>query len=275
MDLNRKTMLARSLLEQLIAEFREHSHGLLAGVEQVASDKDAAFEETWSCVRAMMNVRPPWKPTADFLLAQDELLPALIEEKGIRTVADSIPSPANPQIRLWRGDITTLAVDAIVNAANSGMTGCWQPLHYCIDNAIHTFAGVQLRIETASQMEEQGHGEPTGNARITRAYNLPAKHVIHTVGPIAGGSSTDEHRRQLEQCYISCLDLARKQDLLSIALCCISTGVFGFPRQEAAEIAVSAVSRWLEGHPDSALLVVFNVFGETDERIYSELLGIA
>ncbi|MCF2706810.1 protein-ADP-ribose hydrolase [Arcanobacterium haemolyticum] len=220
----------------------------------------------------MMNVRPPWRARPEFLTAQDELLSTLISEKGISTVADAIPCQEDARMLLWRGDITTLATDAIVNAANSGMTGCWHPLHSCIDNAIHTFAGVQLRAEMASLMEEQGHEEPTAHARLTSAYNLPAQYVIHTVGPIANGKPTDEHRQQLANCYTACLDTAAAHDCLSIALCCVSTGVFGFPQREAAEIATRTVRQWLVDHPQSPMRVVFNVYGETDEAIYRDVL---
>ena len=279
MDGSRKAYLARKLLELLVDEKRSHQEKVSRRAEEVLADPDPDFEAIWLACRAMMNVRPPWPASPELLLIQDELLPALIQEAGMHTVADSKTSSFGPQMRLWRGDITTLAVDAIVNAANSGMTGCWGELHYCIDNAIHTFAGVQLRIEMARLMDEEhlkdpAFEEPTGSARITSGYNLPAKHIIHTVGPIARGNPTDEHRRQLAQCYTSCLDLASSCELLSIAFCCISTGVFGFPQKEAADIAVTAVREWLEQHPDSPLLVVFNVFGEENEEIYRGLLGI-
>lgn len=174
---------------------------------------------------------------------------------------------------LWRGDITTLAVDAIVNAANSQMLGCWVPGHHCIDNAINTYSGVQLRAECARLMEEQGAEEPTGMAKITPAYNLPCKRVIHTVGPIANGNPTNLHRAQLASCYTNCLGLAASEGLASIAFCCISTGVFGFPQREAAQIAVRTATEWLGSH-DSEMRVVFNVFSETDERIYQEPLGL-
>ena len=160
-----------------------------------------------------------------------------------------------------------------MNAANSQMLGCWVPGHFCIDNAIHTYAGVQLRAECARIMEEQGYEEPTGQAKITGAYNLPSKRAIHTVVPIANGRPTDPHRDQLASCYTSCLDLAASESLSSIAFCCISTGVFGFPQEEAAEIAVRTVREWLDRN-GADMTVVFNVFGEKDEIIYRELLGL-
>lgn len=197
----------------------------------------------------------------------------MIAEAGVSTLDTAKPSPLNEHVLLWRGDITTLATGAIVNAANSQMLGCWVPGHHCIDNAIHTYSGVQLRAECARLMEEQGAEEPTGMAKITPAYNLPCKHVIHTVGPIANGNPTDQHRAQLASCYTNCLGLAASEGLASIAFCCISTGVFGFPQRETAQIAVRTVKEWLGSH-GSEMRVVFNVFSKTDERIYRELLGL-
>ena len=208
-----------------------------------------------------------------FLAAQDRLLQGLIAEAECGDLGPATPSPTDPHLRLWRGDITTLAADAIVNA-NSGMTGCWAPLHYCIDNAIHTFAGVQLRAACAELMAAQGYPEPTAQAKLTSGYNLPARYVIHTVGPIANGRPTDTHRCQLAECYRACLDAAAEAGLSSIAFCCISTGVFGFPPAEAASIAVATVRRWLNEHPDAPMTVVFNVFSATDESLYRPLLGL-
>ena len=229
-------------------------------------------DELWVAFRALVNTRPPVPADPAWLEMQDELLRGMIGEAGISTLDDATPSPADPRLRLWRGDITTLAADAIVNAANSQMLGCWVPGHHCIDNAIHTFAGVQLRAECARIMEAQGHEEPTGVAKITPAYNLPSRHVIHTVGPIAGGRPTDLHREQLASCYKSCLDLAAENGLRSIAFCCISTGIFGFPQEEAAQIAVSTVREWLDGS-GSDVTVVFNVFSQEDEAMYGDLLA--
>ncbi len=274
MDQQRKTQLCRTLVEYLANECREHGAWLPRDVAAVAADPAATFDQLWLAFRALVNVRPAWPAPASFLVAQDELLQGMIEEAGISTIADAQPSPDDERLRLWRGDITTIAADAIVNAANSQMTGCWQPLHYCIDNAIHTFAGVQLRAEMTAIMEKQGHEEPTGHAKITPAYNLPSKHIIHTVGPIASGRPTDTHRRQLALSYRAGLDTAYANDCLSIALCCISTGVFGFPQEEAAAIAVRTVREWMAEHPESALIVVFNVFGEIDEALYRRQLNL-
>ena len=232
-----------------------------------------SFDELWATFRALVNTRPPWPADPTWLSMQNELLQGLIAKAGIHTLAEATPSPVDPHLRLWRGDITTLAADAIVNAANSQMLGCWVPGHHCIDNAIHTFAGVQLRAACARIMDAQGHEEPTGTAKITPAYNLPAKRIIHTVGPIANGRPTDGHREQLAACYRSCLDVAAEQSLESIAFCCISTGIFGFPHKEAAAIAVRSVRDWLDAH-DANMTVIFNVFTSEDEALYAQALGL-
>ncbi|MBQ3340096.1 MAG: protein-ADP-ribose hydrolase [Atopobiaceae bacterium] len=242
------------------------------GVE-LGLGEDAATDELFSVFRALVNTRPPVPADPGWLSVQDELLQGMIAEAGVTRVEDIPPVAADPRLRLWRGDITTLTADAIVNAANSQMLGCWAPGHHCIDNAIHTFAGVQLRAECARIMDAQGHEEPTGLAKITPAYNLPSRHVIHTVGPIAQGRPTARHRLQLAQCYRSCLDLAAKGGLRSVAFCCISTGIFGFPQVEAAQIAVRTVREWLDAHEGSGVTVVFNVFGDVDEAIYGSLLS--
>lgn len=268
--------LLQYLVEYLVDEGERHGCGLPPAAHDVVRTGlgNASDESLWLAFRSLVNVRPPWPASAEFLAAQDELLQGLIAAAGIATLVDTTPSPTDPRLRLWRGDITTLAVDAIVNAANSGMTGCWAPLHYCIDNAIHTFAGVQLRAACAEAMTAQGHPEPTAQAKVTSGYNLPARFVVHTVGPIADGRPTDTHRRQLAECYRACLDAAAEAGLSGIAFCCISTGVFGFPQEEAASIAVATVRRWLDECPDVPMTVVFNVFSETDESLYRPLLGL-
>lgn len=276
MDESREHTLLRYLATYLAEESERHGCALppaAADAVRVGLGK-ASAEELWLAFRSLVNVRPPWPAPAEFLAAQDELLQGLIAEAGVTVLTDLQPAPADPRLRLWRGDITALAADAIVNAANEGMTGCWAPLHYCIDNAIHTFAGVQLRAACAALMQAQGHSEPTAQAKVTEAFNLPARRVIHTVGPIANGRPTDTHRRQLAECYRACLDAAAETGLSSIAFCCISTGVFGFPQAEAASIAVATVRRWLNEHPDTPMTVVFNVFSETDESLYRPLLGL-
>lgn len=232
----------------------------------------ASLAESWALFRALVNVREPWPADERFLAAQDQVLRELIARKGITSADGLAPVPGDPRLRLWRGDITTLEADAIVNAANSRLLGCWVPGHHCIDNAIHTYAGVQLRLACNNIMRAQGFDEPTGSAKVTEAFNLPSRLVVHTVGPIANGQPTERQRAQLASCYASCLDAAHERGAQSIAFCCISTGVFGFPQGEAARIAVGAVRRWLDEHGPHAPLVVFNVFGQTDEALYRSLL---
>ena len=225
-------------------------------------------------LRSLMNVRPPEPAGTDFLAIQDEYLQEANRQHGITDFAQLQPIAAcgNGSIYLWRGDITTLKIDAIVNAANSGMTGCWQPCHACIDNCIHTFAGIQLRAVCADIMHKQGHEEPTGTAKITPAFNLPCKYVIHTVGPIVQGPLQKEHEEQLASCYRSCLELAEEHEVQSIAFCCISTGVFMFPNRRAAEIAVETVRTYCK-ETGSGIKVVFNVFKDEDFAIYSKILS--
>lgn len=221
-------------------------------------------------LRSLLNVREPRKISADFLAVQDEYLREETAAKGVIDLADL--SPIAEGLYLWQGDITTLRCDAIVNAANSGMTGCYVPCHACIDNCIHTYAGVQLRLECARLMKEQGHEEETGRAKITPAYNLPCNYVFHTVGPIIYGRVTKADVDLLASCYRSCLELAEENGIKSIAFCCISTGEFHFPGDKAAQIAVEAVKRYKE-QSGSDIEVIFNVFKDTDYKIYRELLG--
>lgn len=231
-----------------------------------------AEDEQKKLLRALLNVRPPMEASEEFLRIQDEYLTEAAGEKGIVPV-DGLPvTEADERLILWQGDITRLGVGAIVNAANSRMTGCYQPNHNCIDNCIHTYAGVQLRLACAKLMEEQGHEEGTGLAKITPGFNLPATYVLHTVGPIVRGRLTDQHKELLRSCYLSCLELAEQYKIESVAFCCISTGVFGFPQKEAAEIAVDTVKQYLD-QGSTIRKVVFNVFGSSDNQIYLELLG--
>jgi O-acetyl-ADP-ribose deacetylase (regulator of RNase III) len=227
--------------------------------------------EQWRLLRSLMNVRPTIPADDEFLRVQDEYLSELAVERGIVDAAGLKAVPSDPRLVLWRGDITTLKIDAIVNAANSQMEGCWQPCHTCIDNCIHTYSGVQLRLRCHELMTEQGYEEPTGQAKITPGYNLPAKHVLHTVGPIIDHPLTQRDCDLLDSCYTSCLKLALENGCHSIAFCCISTGVFRFPQEKAAEIAVQTVREFLTKN-DAIERVVFNVFGREDERIYEKLL---
>jgi len=221
-------------------------------------------------LRSLFNIRLPGVIGKDFLKVQDEYLQEETKEKGITNLSDL--TPIEKGIYLWQGDITSLACDAIVNAANSGMTGCYQLCHNCIDNCIHTYAGIQLRNACAEIMEHQGYPEPTGQAKITQAYNLPCRYVIHTVGPIVQGRLTERHEQLLASCYRSCLEAAEENGLKSIAFCCISTGVFGFPQNRAAEIAVKIVREY-QAETKNELEVIFNVFKDVDYAIYRNLLG--
>ena len=223
-------------------------------------------------LRALMNVREPKDISDEFLQIQDEYLSVENESVGFVSVDELEPIDSTGQLYIWQGDITRLKVDAIVNAANSQMCGCFQPLHSCIDNIIHSKSGIQLRLKCADIMRRQGHEEPTGQAKITPAYNLPCEYVIHTVGPIVQGQLTKKHEELLSSCYKSCLDIAAENGVKSIAFCCISTGVFMFPNQRAAEIAVETVKDWLSA-TGSEMKVVFNVFKDMDLDIYSSLLG--
>lgn len=220
-------------------------------------------------LRGLMNVRRPVRIGADFLQVQDAYLQGETAAKGITDIADL--TPIQPGLYLWQGDITTLKCDAIVNAANSGMTGCYIPNHRCIDNAIHTFAGVELRLTCEQLMEQQGYPEPTGQAKITPAFNLPCRYVLHTVGPIIDGHMTKEDEELLASCYRSCLELAAENGLESVAFCCISTGEFHFPNDLAAEIAVRTVKEYLKKQT-SVKKVIFNVFKDLDKAIYEKLL---
>lgn len=250
--------MMKKLIEYLLNEKPQYSNIVIPSSE----------EEQFRLYRSLVNIRPAVEISAEYLAAEDEYLRQKTAEKGITDIADL--SPVEDDIYLWRGDITTLKCGAIVNAANSGMTGCYQPCHNCIDNCIHTFAGTRLRLECAGIMKKQGYPEPTGQAKITPAYNLPCDYVIHTVGPIVQGKLTAEHCRLLKSCYQSCLELAVQNGIDSIAFCCISTGVFGFPKQEAAEIAVPTVRNFMKSH---RIKVIINVFGNEDYGIYRKIFG--
>ena len=233
-------------------------------------DIPAEPESQCQLLRGLMNVRAPQSTNAVFLKMQDAYLQGENEAKGITDVADL--TPVQPGLYFWQGDITTLKCDAIVNAANSGMTGCYIPNHRCIDNAIHTYAGVELRLACAELMAKQGHPEPTGRAKFTSAFNLPCRYVLHTVGPIIDGRVTKEDKELLASCYHSCLELAAENGLESVAFCCISTGEFHFPNEQAAQIAVETVKQFMNSKT-SVKKVIFNVFKDLDKEIYARLLG--
>ena len=251
----RRLFLIRSLLNERL-EYRDWR------IPQDVSDQKLLL-------RGLLNVRPAQVCNPEFLRVQDAYLRQATAEKGITDC--SALSPVQPGLYLWQGDITTLKCDAIVNAANSGMTGCYVPNHRCIDYAIHTFAGVQLRLACAEIMERQGCPEPTGQAKITPAFNLPCRYILHTVGPIVDESPTERDCAQLESCYRACLTLAAENRLESIAFFCISTGEFHFPSEQAAQIAVQTVKTFLN-QKSSVKKVIFNVFKDLDREIYARLL---
>lgn len=236
--------------------------------KNLAVPDDAAEQKL--LLRALFNVRMPAPAPEEFLAVQDEYLQEETRQKGVTELAEL--SPVQEDIYLWQGDITTIACDGIVNAANSQMLGCFCPNHGCIDNAIHTYAGVQLRLECAKLMRRQGHEEETGRAKITPAYNLPCRYVLHTVGPIIEGALTRRDCELLSSCYRSCLELAEQNGLSSIAFCCISTGEFRFPNDKAAQIAVQTVKEF-KAQTQSEIKVIFNIFKDSDYEIYRNLLG--
>lgn len=247
------------LIEYLLKENKQYSSIMIP----------SNIIEQKKLLRSLLNVRRPEQISEEFLTIQDEYLQEEVAEKSITDY--KLLTPLKKGIYLWKGDITTLKIDGIVNAANSGMTGCYFPCHGCIDNAIHTYSGIQLRLECDRLIEEQGYEEPTGKAKITKAYNLPSSYIIHTVGPIVQGSLTIDDKTMLESCYKSCLEVADKKGLNSIAFCCISTGEFHFPNEIAAEIAYNTVKKYME-KSNSRMEVVFNVFKERDYEIYRKLL---
>lgn len=250
------------LIKGLLSEFPQYN-------DLVIPDNEEAQKRL---LRSLMNIRPPRPVSEAFLKIQDEYLGEAVAEKGVTDSASLPASSLDGRLALWRGDITTLKIDAIVNAANSALRGCFVPCHSCVDNIIHSVSGIQLRLACDRIMNEQGHDEPAGRAKITPAYNLPSEYVIHTVGPIVSGPLTDQHCRQLADCYRSCLEIAAENGLKSIAFCCISTGEFHFPQKKAAEIAVRTVTDYL--NRDSRIgKVVFNVFKQEDYDIYKGLLG--
>ena len=245
-------------------------------------------------LRSLMNIRQPLPVSSEFLQIQDEYLQEVNRERGCTDVCDlesvkeivgSSPTMTKDvipvldtgiakKLYLWQGDITTLKVDAIVNAANSQLLGCFAPLHACIDNCIHTFAGIQLRLACNELMKKQGHEEGTGLCKITPAYNLPSRFVLHTVGPIITTVVSTREKIQLASCYKNCLETAGSNQLESVAFCCISTGVFRFPAELAAQIAVETVEKWLAENPESSVKkVIFNVFGNKDLEIYKKVLS--
>lgn len=255
-----QTERRRYLLETLIAE----------QPKTVALAIPANESDQKTLLRSLLNIRMP-RPVSDaFLAVQDAYLQEEIRQKGITSLDDL--SPVRPDLYIWQGDITTLRCDAIVNAANSRMLGCFVPGHGCVDNAIHTFAGVQLRAACADQMRRSDRPRAADGAMITPGFNLPCRFVLHTVGPIVQDRVTHRDMEQLAACYRSCLDLAEQHGVTSLAFCCISTGEFHFPNHQAAEIAIRAVTAYKE-QTRSQMKVIFNVFKKIDWSIYRQLLG--
>ena len=248
------------LIRRLLAEHKDYKD-LSVPREEEAQKK---------MLRSLFNVRLPAAIDDGFLKVQDEYLKEAARLRGITDLSDL--EPVEDGIYLWQGDITTLRCDAIVNAANSGLTGCYVPCHSCIDNCIHTYAGIQLRNACSDIIDRQGHEEPAGTAKITPAYNLPCRYVIHTVGPIVTGTLTERDEELLRACYESCLDIAEENSIRSIAFCCISTGVFHFPNDAAAKIAVETVKEHRIRN-NSGIEVIFNVWKDIDYEIYRRLLG--
>ena len=269
----------RERLDYLVKRFEEDS----VRYRDLGMPEDT--EEKRRILRSLMNIRMPKPLPPDVLRVQDEYLRERNREKGIVEIPE-IPTLAGcgsghafaDVLSIWQGDITRLAADAIVNAANSRMLGCFVPMHACIDNCIHTFAGVQLRAECSRQMDllRARHGreyeQPTAVPMLTDGFNLPARKVVHVVGPIVEGELTEALERDLADCYRNTLDLCSENGLRSVAFCCISTGVFRFPNRRAAEIAAGTVTEWLAAHPGAVDRVVFNVFKDEDRALYEELL---
>lgn len=262
MSTGSRTENLRYILRILLAEREEYAEWQIPDT----------LEKRQTMMRALLNVRPPQPVSPKFLQAQDIELKQQLADKGIVTLSDIPSCQSDSRFRIWQGDITRLQADAIVNAANNALLGCFLPLHRCIDNAIHSAAGVQLRLECDKLIRAQGHPEPTGYAKITKGYNLPARYVLHTVGPIVrDGKPTPEQEMELVGCYRSCLELADTCKLTSIVFCCISTGEFGFPQERAAQIAVETVMDCLKT-ASYIQTVVFNVFKDKDLSIYRRLL---
>ena len=272
-------MNQKERLDYLVEQFKEDS----GEYRNLKTPSDVEGKKR--ILRSLMNIRMPKMMPSSVIAVQDEYLQERNREKGIVTL-DEIHTVASQgsrhafadQLSIWQGDITRLSVDAIVNAANSQMLGCFVPMHTCIDNCIHTFAGIQLRAECNRQMDllraryGSDYEQPTAVPMLTEGYNLPAKYVVHIVGPIVQHELTPEREEDLAACYRNTLELCAKNDIRAVAFCCISTGVFRFPNKRAAEIAVMTVTDWLSSHPGHIERVIFNVFKEEDRKYYEEEL---
>ncbi|MCI8549621.1 MAG: protein-ADP-ribose hydrolase [Lachnospiraceae bacterium] len=268
MDISNKTAL---FLEKLKADSGEYRGMETAGY---------SLEEKKNAIRALMNIRMPKKIPGDLVKLQDDYLQEELAAKGIVTLEDIPVIKGQEKLSLWQGDITRLKVGAIVNAANSRMLGCFVPCHRCIDNAIHSAAGMQLREECNCIMDRRrirygrDYEEPVGTATLTKAYNLPCQYVIHTVGPMVFGRLNDAHCQDLKNCYENVLACCVENNIRSVAFCCISTGEFHFPEERAARIARETVAGFLATRGDAIDRVIFNVFKDSDRKIYEKLLGV-
>ena len=267
-------------LDYLLREFKEDS------VRYRDLEVSGGYTEKRMALRSLMNIRMPGEMAEEVVRVQDEFLSEEAEEKGIVTL-DEIPDiaeqygsrhPFADKISIWQGDITRFQVGAIVNAANSQMLGCFVPCHRCIDNAIHSAAGIELREECSHYMKRRKmqygsrYEEPTGQAVLTKGYNLPAEYVIHTVGPVVGGRLTQALRDDLRNCYRNVLQCCVENQIRSVAFCCISTGEFHFPNDEAAKIAAETVTDFLKMHEPEFDRIIFNVFKDIDRELYEEEL---
>jgi O-acetyl-ADP-ribose deacetylase (regulator of RNase III) len=250
------------MIQYLLSEKEEYS----------ATQIPDGVQDQKNLLRSLMNVRIPAPISREFLEIQDDYLTVENRSAGITDVNHLSPLKVDDRLTLWQGDMTSLRIDSIVNPANSALLGCFCPLHNCADNIVHSKSGIQLRLKCSEIMRAQGHDEPTGRAKITPAYNLPCQYILHTVGPIIRGRVTSKERELLASCYRSCLKLAADNGLKSIAFCCISTGEFHFPNEEAAEIAVKTVKEFLQAD-NRIQRVVFNVYKDIDLLIYRRLLG--
>ena len=265
-----KTMTQEERLDFLVEGFKKDS----LRYKDLETPKDSEGKRV--LLRSLMNIRMPRNISSDVKQVQDEYLKKRSEEKGIVTLAD-IPI-IKDGLSIWQGDITRLAVDAIVNAANSQMLGCFVPMHACIDNCIHTYAGIQLREECNNKMNKlkirygKDYEQPTAVPMLTNGYNLPAKKIIHIVGPIVRAKLTPELENDLAKCYWNTLEMCKENNLKNVAFCCISTGVFNFPNKRAAQIAVQTVTEWMNKNPKTIDRVIFNVFKDEDKKYYEEQL---
>ena len=240
-----------------------------------------SYKDKKRIYRSLCNIRDAKPISEEYFKIENKYLQEELNKKDITDVADIQPAKEllkvtnlkyEDKICLWKGDITTLKIDAIVNAANSQGLGCFVPMHSCVDNIIGSNAGVSLRLECNKVMKEKNYFLPTGKAFITKGYNLPAKYVIHTVGPIIYEEVTEKEEQELINCYINSLKLAIQNGIKTIAFPCISTGKFRFPKTQACKLAIKAVEEFLDTHNDEIDKIVFNIYIEEDYEIYEQYI---